>query len=236
MILVLLRGDHQMSDWKFASLTKTSEFRQATADEIRANFGAEAGSLGPVGMTGIRILADAALEGRKNMISGANKNDYHLRHVTPSRDFRAEFVDLRLPMQGDASVPDRVPLSFTSVDTLRSAGDILEEAAAQHHDTDGLALRASIAPFTAVVTPVHPERLEAAREIYQQLSEAGVDTLLDDRDVRPGVKFKDADLIGFPYRIIVGKKFAEGFVEFVERSPKRTTDASVVEAIRLMKV
>ena len=82
---------------------------------------------------------------------------------------------------------------------------------------------------SVVVTPVHPERMEAAREIYDWLVREGHDVVLDDRDARPGVKFKDADLIGIPYRINIGKKFAEGLVEFVERNPKRSTDTQVAE-------
>ena len=80
-----------------------------------------------------------------------------------------------------------------------------------------------------IVTPVHPERLEAAREIYQRLLAAGHDALLDDRDARPGVKFKDADLIGIPYRINVGKKLAEGLVEVLERRSRKSTDVRVNE-------
>lgn len=230
LILVLLRGDHQLSGWKFASVTRSSTIRPGTAEEIRATFGAEPGSLGPVGVSGIPILADTALDGRKNMISGANRNDYHLKNVTPGKDFHAQFADLRLASEGDTS-PDGGALRFLSADIVRSPGDILEAAAAQNSDTDGLTLPCQIAPFSAVVTPVHPERLEAAREIYKQLVTAGVDALLDDRDARPGVKFKDADLIGFPCRINVGKKFVEGLVEFVVRHPKTSIDIAVTDAV-----
>jgi prolyl-tRNA synthetase len=231
MILVLLRGDHQMSDWKFASATKADVIRPATAEEIRVKFGADAGSLGPVGISGIRILTDAVLQGRKNMISGANKNDYHLRNVTPGEDFEAEFVDLRLVMLGDTSLANGEPLEFVRVEIVRTAGDVLEAAAAQHQDADGLALPVAIAPFSVVITPVHPDRLEAARGIYNQLLGSGIDALLDDRDARPGVKFKDADLVGFPFRINVGKKFAEGLVEFVTRAPKASEDLPVSAAL-----
>jgi prolyl-tRNA synthetase len=110
------------------------------------------------------------------------------------------------------------------VTVLETAADILRAAADQNCDADGLRLPAAIAPFTVIVTPVHPERLSAAREIYERLLSRGHDALLDDRDVRPGVKFKDADLIGIPYRINVGKKLAEGLVEFVERASRKSTD------------
>jgi len=83
---------------------------------------------------------------------------------------------------------------------------------------------AAIAPFAVIVTPVHPERLEAARNIYRRLLAAGHDALLDDRDSRPGVKFKDADLIGIPHRINVGKKLADGMVEVIERRSRKLTE------------
>ena len=162
------------------------------------------------------------------MIAGANKNDYHLRHVTPGEDFAAEFLDVRQATEGDASATGGA-LSFLKVTVIDSAEDILSAAAEQNRDPDGLALPAAIAPFTVVVTPVHPDRLDAARQIYQRLLAQGHDTLLDDRDARPGVKFKDADLIGIPYRINVGKKLGDGLVELVERSSRQSTDVAVDE-------
>ena len=218
-LLVLLRGDHQLSPAKLPGT------RQAEAEEIRRWFGADPGSLGPVGVEGVRILADNALRGRRNMIAGANKNDCHLRDVTPGEDFAAEFLDVRQAAEGDTSVTGG-PLSFSKVTVIDSAEDILSAAAEQNHDRDGLALPAAIAPFTVVVTPVHPERLDAARRIYRRLLAEGHDTLLDDRDARPGVKFKDADLIGIPYRINVGRKLGDGLVELVERPCRVSSDVA----------
>jgi prolyl-tRNA synthetase len=83
-----------------------------------------------------------------------------------------------------------------------------------------MTLPAAIAPFTAVITPVNYAdalQREAADLVYAECTKAGIDVLLDNRDERPGVKFKDADLIGIPYRITIGKKLAEGKVEFGER-------------------
>ena len=191
-------------------------------------FGADPGSLGPVGISNVKIIADEALRGRRNMIAGANRTDYHLRNVTPGEDFAASSRS-RQVVEGDTSITDGGPLQFSKVTLLDTPERILNAAVEQNHDADGLMLPAAIAPFTVVVTPVHPERLEAAREIYQRLLDEGHDALLDDRDARPGVKFKDADLIGFPYRINVGKKLAEGLVEIVERRSRKSTDVPVGE-------
>jgi prolyl-tRNA synthetase len=222
-LLVLLRGDHHLSAAKLPGA------RQAEPSEIREWFGADPGSIGPAGVKNIRILADEALRGRRNMIAGANKTDYHLRNVTPGKDFTTEFADLRLVMEGDTSIADGSPLQFSKVMPLDSAERILSVAVEKNRDSDGIVLPVAIAPFTVIVTPVHPERLEAAHQIYQRLLGAGHDALLDDRDSRPGVKFKDADLIGIPYRITVGKKLAEGLVEVVERRSRKQTDVPAAE-------
>jgi prolyl-tRNA synthetase len=163
------------------------------------------------------------------MIAGANKTDYHLRNVTPGEDFAAEFADLRQVVEGDTSAADGSPLRFSKVMLLDTAERILSAAVEQNRDSDGMVLSAAIAPFGVIVTPVHPERLEAAREIYRQVLADGHDALLDDRDARPGVKFKDADLIGIPYRINVGKKLAEGRVELIERRSRKSVDVPAGE-------
>jgi prolyl-tRNA synthetase len=202
--------------------------RPAEADEIRRYFGADPGSLGPVGIA-VRIVADEALRGRRNMIAGANRNDHHLRNVTPGENFAAEFADVRQVAPGDLSITDGQALHFSKVTLLDTAESVLHAAVEQNQDADGIVLPAAIAPFTVVVTPVHPERLDPAREIYRKLAAEAVDVLLDDRDARPGVKFKDADLIGIPYRINVGKKLAEGLVEIVERRSHKSSDVAVDE-------
>ncbi len=100
-ILILLRGDHTLSETKLAATLGTDVFRPSTPEEARALLGAHLGSLGPVGLKGVRILADKALEGRRSMITGANQDDTHLRNVTPGRDISAEYGDLRVVSAGD---------------------------------------------------------------------------------------------------------------------------------------
>ena len=93
---------------------------------------------------------------------------------------------------------------------------------------------AAIAPFTVVITPVNSNdaaQKAMAEKLYEEAKAAGLDALLDDRDERPGVKFKDADLIGIPFRITVGKKLGEGLLEFNVRRTKEKKDVAVGEAI-----
>jgi prolyl-tRNA synthetase len=268
-VLVMLRGDHQLSETKFAARMGVAEFRPAQPDEIRQWFGADAGSLGPVGVTGVAILADQALEGRRNMISGANRNDYHLRHVTFGEDFQAEVCDLRQVVAGDSCVQCGGPLDVVKtveighifklgykyseamgLRVLNADGKevtpimgsygigierILCCAIELFHDKDGMMLQPAIAPFHVVVTPANysdPAQKEAAERIYGECLALGLDALLDDRDERPGVKFKDADLIGVPFRITVGKKLSSGMVELVTRATRHSVDVPVADAAR----
>lgn len=265
--LALLRGDHQLSETKFGGVTGAADIRTAHPHEIREWFGADAGSLGPVGVRTLTVLADEALRGRRNLIAGANKDDYHLRHVTPGEDFQATFHDLRQVAAGDTCAncgatldviktieighifklgykySDSMGLRVLNADgsevtpIMGSYGigieRILSSVVEQNHDKDGMVLPASIAPFTVVVTPVNfndAAQHEAAVGIYESLRQRGVDAVLDDRDERPGVKFKDADLVGIPYRITIGKKLAQGLVELVDRRTKVTREVPVAEA------
>ena len=98
----------------------------------------------------------------------------------------------------------------------RTAAAIIE----QHYDENGIKWPLSVAPYHVIVVPVNmkkEEQVENAEKIYKQLEAIGVETILDDRDERPGFKFKDAELIGIPMRITVGKDIVDGKVEFVLR-------------------
>ena len=271
-VLALLRGDHQLSETKFGAVANDPEFRQARPDEIAEWFGAEAGSLGPVGLKNVAILADEALVGRRNMIAGANKNDYHLRNVTMGEDFQAEVRDLRQVAAGDLchkcggvlalrktveighifklgyKYSERMGLRVLNTDgkevtpIMGSYGigieRILCAAIELYHDKDGMILPPAIAPFQVVVTPANmadAAQAEAARKIYRGCLDLGMDAVLDDRDERPGVKFKDADLIGVPFRVVVGKKLGSGLVELVERKTRSSVDVEVDQAAAAVK-
>ena len=116
-------------------------------------------------------------------------------------------------------------------------GRILSSAIELFHDKDGIVLSPAIAPFTVVITPVNfkDEALrKAAEDTYAECKTLGLDALLDDRDERPGVKFKDAELIGIPYRITIGKKLAQGLVEVVDRRTKESVDIPLAEAAQFV--
>ncbi|OLB19978.1 MAG: proline--tRNA ligase [Acidobacteriales bacterium 13_2_20CM_55_8] len=273
-VVVLLRGDHQLNEAKLSSAVGGKETRPMQAEEIERLFWSPAGFLGPIGIEWARdvrqverpiLLVDNALEGRTNLISGANKEDYHLKNVTPGRDFQpTAYADLRSVTAGESCPNCSAPLR---IDTAVEIGHIfklgykysesmgarvldrngkevtpimgsygigieriLTAAIEQSNDENGFWLPPPIAPFEIVVTPtnVGDEKVKSvAEDIAQQLDAAGFEVLLDDRDERPGVKFKDADLVGIPYRVTVGKKVTEGTVEVVRRSTREMHDASI---------
>lgn len=111
----------------------------------------------------------------------------------------------------------------------------ISAAIEQGNDENGIILPPSIAPFEVIVTPVNakePEQMKLAEEIYTQLKKDGIDAVLDDREERAGVKFKDADLIGIPLRIVVGKKCADGIVEYKLRTAQNAEELSIAEAVK----
>ncbi len=267
-VLVMLRGDHQLSETKLAGVLNAADLRQAHPEEIRDLFGASAGSLGPVGVKNLRVLADGVLHDRRNMIAGANRDDYHLKNVTPGEDFQPEYHDLRQVAEGDSCANCGAKVEIVKAIELghifklgykysESMGlRVLDESGKEitpimgsygigieriltcaielFHDKDGISLPASIAPFSVVITPVNYAdalQKEAADALYAECVQAGIDALLDDRDERPGVKFKDADLIGIPYRITIGKKLATGKVEMTERRIRASKDVLLHDAV-----
>jgi prolyl-tRNA synthetase len=259
--LVLMRGDHTLQDQKLLDQTRSVEARPAHPEEIRGLLGADAGSLGAVGLTGVRILADAELRGRRAMTTGANENDVHLRGVDVERDIDVtEWLDLRTVLDGEPcprcgstlSVFKAIevghifklgtfyaePLGVKVLDAdgatvpvvMGSYGIGVERNMAAsveaNHDDKGIVWPLEIAPYAVVITVLRPDDelpMTEAERLYDALTDAGVDVLLDDRDERPGVKFTDAELIGVPYRVTIGPRgVADGVVELVER---RTGDS-----------
>jgi prolyl-tRNA synthetase len=243
LVLGLVRGDDRLEEAKLAA-TLASDFRPATADEIRETFSADPGSLGPVGFAG-EIVADEALRAGQ-FVAGANRTGWHLRGVEAGRDFEPRFADLRQPREGDAcpncggtlrfrtaielghifkfGTRYSQPLDATFLDVDGSErplvggsygiglGRIMAAAVEQHHDAQGILWPASIAPYDAHVVSLDAGSAEiqaAAQRAAEALAATGAGVLLDDRDARPGEKFADADLIGCPVRVTVGRKTLE---------------------------
>jgi prolyl-tRNA synthetase len=273
-VIAFLRGDHTLNEAKLAGKVPGAEFRPMQAEEIEEVFGSPAGFLGPIGIQGrghkgvpAQVFVDRALLGRKNLIAGANRADYHLRNVTPGRDFpvaEEDWADLRSVEAGEGCPNCGTPLKVAKAVEIghifklgyKYSGSmglrvldkdgkeitpimgsygigierILTALIEQNHDENGFWLPPQVAPFQVVVVPtnVADQKLrDAATDLAGRLEAAGVDVILDDRDERPGVKFKDADLVGIPLRITVGKKLAEGKVELLSRAQHRSQDVEI---------
>ncbi|MGA7906964.1 MAG: proline--tRNA ligase [Candidatus Sulfotelmatobacter sp.] len=281
-IVVLLRGDHQLNEAKL-NATVAVAWRPMQESEIEALFHSPAGYLGPIGIEWAKdfkkdedrpvLLVDKALEGRANLIAGANKKDYHLKNLTPGKDFHpTAYADLRSVTAGEtcpncgkalridtaveighifklgyryseamnARVLDKNGKEVMPIMGCYGIGmeRILTAAVEQSNDENGFWLPPAIAPFEIVVTPTNVKDdslLKAALGIAERLENAGFDVILDDRDERPGVKFKDADLVGIPFRITVGKKVTEGTVEVVLRSTREVRDVTITAVEELFK-
>ncbi|NEN90576.1 MAG: proline--tRNA ligase [Okeania sp. SIO3H1] len=115
---------------------------------------------------------------------------------------------------------------------------LAQSAVEQSYDKDGIIWPVAIAPYHVVICIPNikdAQQMEVAENLYQELNEAGIETILDDRDERAGVKFKDADLIGIPYRIVTGRSLKSGKVEFVERANHQSQEIPVVEVLSTIK-
>jgi prolyl-tRNA synthetase len=265
LTLVLMRGDHALVEQKLLDVTGTAETRPATVEEIVGVLGAKPGSLGAVGVTGLKIVADLALQGRRDMSTGANTDGVHLRGVDVARDLNVdEWADLREVVAGEACVKcgtglevvqtievghifklgykytDAMGVSVQGPDAERitpimgSYGIGVERAMAaiieNHHDAKGIVWPQSVAPFTVAIALLNPDdeaAAAAAEAIYAELP----DVILDDRNERPGAKFKDIELIGIPFRVTIGKGLAEGVVEVTTRETGETVKVPVAEAV-----
>ncbi|MGB9491163.1 MAG: proline--tRNA ligase [Terriglobales bacterium] len=284
-VIVFLRGDHSVNETKLLTLVKAANVRPMQAEELEKYFQGPAGFIGPIGLVvrpkellgewdtkkwpadprSTTVVLDEGLVGRSNMICGANKIDYHLKNVTPGKDFQWTIsADVRSASAGEgcpkcgatlridtaveighifklgykysqsmgATVLDRNGKEVAPIMGSYGIGieRILTAAVEQSNDANGFWLSPSIAPFDAVVVSTNSgdEKIRAAAEaITRSLEAAGLDVLLDDRDERPGVKFKDADLVGIPFRVNVGKKVTEGMVEVVRRSTLERVDVNI---------
>jgi prolyl-tRNA synthetase len=270
LTLVLLRGDHPLSDQKLIDATGAVTVRAAQPEEIKAALGALPGSLGAVGVTEFPVIADLALRGRRGLSTGANIDDVHVTGVDVDRDITVSaWADLREVTAGEPCLRCGASLEFvraievghifklgrkyttalgvtvsmqdgsTVVPIMGCYGIGVERAIAAiaevHHDDAGLAWPVQVAPAEASVLLLSvrdPEARAMAETLYSGLLDAGVEAVIDDRDVRPGVKYADAELTGIPYRISVGSRdLAEGVVEVTRRADGEKERVPVGDAV-----
>jgi len=269
-VLVLMMGNDELNEAKLSSVLG-AEVRPIEAERLTELTGADAGSIGPVKLEGFKIIADKRLEGSNGLVSGANKNDYHLMNIDLQRDCKINgYFDLRTIEEGEESThgggklriirgielghifklgtkySDALGAYFLDENgkeqpiIMGSYGIGLERIVAchieQNHDKDGIIWDRALAPYQVHLIAIagkNQEVADRAEEIYRSLTETGVEVLFDDRkDISPGFKFKDADMLGMPWQVIVSEKnLKKDQLEMKERRSGERTYTSVGEAV-----
>ena len=272
-VAVLIRGDHELNEAKLKTLLGAQTVEMAPESVVREITGAPVGFAGPVGLK-IRIVADNALKGMHDFVTGGNRKDLHLKQVEMDRDFQIDlFGDLRTILPRDRcprcggnivfgrgievghifKLGTKYSLALNAVFLNEEGkeqpiimgcygigvGRIVAAAIEQNNDENGIVFPVPIAPFEVTILPLqmHDAAVaETAEKIYNELSELGLDVLLDDRDERAGVKFKDADLLGIPVRITVGSRGVKtGTVEVKERAETESALIPIEEVVLHMQ-
>ncbi len=254
-VIALIAGDDELSEAKLTRVVG-SMIRAAHPEEVKEWMNADVGYLGPQGDRSIPIYADLRLEDAKGLVSGANRNGYHVVGLEMGRDVQPDsYLDLRVvhegegcPVCGEAlklkksielghifklGTKYSAAMGATFLDELGvekpivmgSYGigieRIVASAVEAHADKDGIRWNTALAPFDATILSIGggDEAVNTLAEtLYQDLKAEGFEVLLDDRDARPGVKMKDADLIGIPAQVVVSaRNMAEGKIEMKNR-------------------
>ncbi|HEX2645152.1 MAG TPA: proline--tRNA ligase, partial [Thermoanaerobaculia bacterium] len=270
LVAVLIRGDREINEIKLTNYLDVEHLNLASEEKVRQATGAPVGFAGPVGLAGVRLLADETVRGLSNFVVGANKADAHFTNVNAGRDFDlSEWGDFLLVTGGDPCPRCDGKLElFRGIEVGHifklgtkyskamgcnytdeagedhpmimgcyglGIGRTIAAAIEQNNDADGIIWPRPLAPFEVLLVGLNPDDAEVSRtaeDLYAQLRAKGVDVLYDDRDERPGVKFKDADLIGVPVRLVVGaKSLADGKVEVSLRRDRQKNLVTTAEAI-----
>lgn len=244
LVAVLIRGDKEANISKIASQLKLAELIMLPEERF-ASYGLVPGFVGPIGLKGVKIVADEDIKSMIDFVVGANEKDAHLINVNRDDDFQVEqFGDFVYAEEGElcpkcegkllAKRGIEVGHVFqlgTKYSQAMEANFVDENGAAkpfvmgcygigvsrmvaaiieQFHDEAGIIWPISVAPYHVVIIPTNlaDEEINAvSKQLYQELTSRGVEVILDDRtEGSAGVKFADADLIGFPLQAIIGKK------------------------------
>ncbi len=273
-VAAFIRGDRELNMTKLVNALGLREFDIAFADEAKMGSvtGCVGGFTGPIGLHNCKIVVDSELTGLRNLVAGANEEDYHIKNVNYGRDYEGDIViDIKTLREGDACPKCGSPVKHAKgveVGQIFKLGRKYSEAMhayykdenqqdrvmemgcygigisrtfqaiidmPENHDENGIIWPMSVAPYHVIITEVKPgdeAQDRVSERIYEELKAASVEVVWDDRDERAGVKFKDADLIGIPIRITVGKLAGEGVVEYKLRRETEKSELTVEEAVK----
>ncbi len=267
-VAFVIPGDRDLNEAKARSSLKINDLRMANFEEVKEITGCDVGYAGPVSLNVDAIYVDKLLLGKKDLICGANKTDYHFRHLDIERDVSVtDYIDLVNVLEQDPCPRCGARLKFLKgieVGHVFKLGEkysramnakfidsdgkekyfvmgcygigvtrIISAAIEQNYDENGIIFPPSIAPFEVAILSLdikNQEVMKLSEDFYNYLTDKGIDVLWDDRDERPGFKFKDIDLMGIPIQVVIGKKgLDEGIVEFKNRKTKEVVKIPISE-------
>lgn len=268
LLFVVIRGDMDVNEIKLKNALKCNELTLADEEQVK-QAGIVAGSASPVGLSGIRVIADDSIMLGSNFVAGANKAGYHLKNVNYPRDFKVDKVlDIALARPGHSCprcghvlvstrgievghifklgtvFSERLGATFLDREGRQNPiimgcygigmGRLMAAAIEQNHDEKGIVWPLPLAPYMVYLCALSadkPEVLEAADKVYRDLQEAGVETLYDDRQESPGIKFNDADLLGLPLRIVISPRTLKNQGAEVKRRNSVETEMVTLEGL-----
>lgn len=268
LIAAVIRGNREINEVKLVNALNSNEnyLTLATNQQI-ASLGSVHGFCGPIGMT-CEVYIDEEVALMKNVVVGANEENYHYLNACYDRDFKGTVCDIKkasaedlCPVCGKPLKQERgievgqifklqtkysepmkccyvnekgqnVPMVMGcyGIGVTRTLQSIVE----QYHDEHGIVWPLNVAPYHAVIVPINyndEAQKELAETMYADLKKNHIDVIIDDRNAKPGFKFKDWELIGIPYMVVCGRGSNEGVVEFKERSTMEKIEMPYQEAI-----
>jgi prolyl-tRNA synthetase len=273
-VVALVRGDHELNEFKFKALLKCNELEKATEEVYTQVTGSFVGFAGAQGLKeknpSVKIYADNYVKNIVNGVSGGNEKDVHTINVTPQRDITVDvYADLKMASAGDCcarcgkefvfkrgietghvfklGTKYSAAMSTTFLDEKQTAqpmimgcygigiSRVVAAAIEQSHDENGIIWPAPLTPFDVALVAIdydsNPDVKKYADEITDALEAKGISVLMDDRNERPGIKFKDMDLIGLPHRLVISSRTVkDGQCEYKKRSEKDAVRWNLSEA------
>ena len=277
-VIALVRGDHELNEFKFKALLKCNELEKASEEVYSQVTGSPVGFAGAQGLKeknpSVMIYADNYVKNVVNGVCGGNEKDVHTINVTPQRDIKVDvYADLKMASAGDLCGRCGKPFSFkkgietghvfklgtkysaamnaTFLDEKQTSkpmimgcygigiSRVVAAAIEQSHDDNGIIWPAPLAPFDVALVAIdydsNPEVKKQADMLTEALEAKGISVLLDDRDERPGIKFKDMDLIGLPHRVVISSRtVADGQCEYKARAEKEAVRWNLDQALPLL--